>query len=191
MQRERSLVCADGLSVGWWQREFALLRAAPASAGFGILKQPRQTRPLVTNRADMGKHMVKPTERRAAPRSACVCNGAFAHPFALPKFTGRVPKPLPKCPVLSRGSAHQRGWVQKHRSPAGSWQHRPRCRRQRAAGTVCRERWCQGCLCRCRRAGAATRGKRLREPAGSSWAETDFVLTEHFGRRSCNHSLCN
>lgn len=43
------------LSFSWWQREFALLRAAPASAGFGILKQPRQTRSLVTNRADTVK----------------------------------------------------------------------------------------------------------------------------------------
>lgn len=40
------------LSFVWWQREFALLRAALASAGFGILKQPRQTCSLVTNRTE-------------------------------------------------------------------------------------------------------------------------------------------
>lgn len=94
MRRERSLVCADGLSVGWWRREFALLRAAPASTGFGILKQPRQTRSLVTNRADM----VKPTKRRAAPRSACVCNKSFCSSFCPPKIYGKSPKTTPEVP---------------------------------------------------------------------------------------------
>lgn len=48
-----------GFVGGWWRKEFALLRAAPAAAGFGILKQPRQTRSLVTNRADTVKQQTE------------------------------------------------------------------------------------------------------------------------------------